>query len=98
MQDKQRYKKEVLMYNEKDNIIVCWPESQDYMKHPHFKEAAELLNTEEEINTYGPSAYKIPNYIIEDIDYINRYMYDHTNEVDRILYDIAKYEIGISIF
>ena len=41
---------------ERDFNIIVWPESQNYIG----TEGAELLNTESELERFGPSAYRIP--------------------------------------
>lgn len=40
--------------------IVQWPEIQDLMDYSWFKEECLLLNTEEQLNEFGSSAYLVP--------------------------------------
>lgn len=41
-------------------LIVCWPESQNYMEEKWFNEECHLINDEFGLEKYGPQAYFIP--------------------------------------
>lgn len=45
--------------------IIKFPEVQDYMDFDWFKDEAILINSKHGIETYGNSAYLIPNYRLE---------------------------------
>jgi len=45
--------------------IVRWPEVQDYMDKPGFYLESYLINDELGYETFGDSAYVIPNYMFE---------------------------------
>lgn len=50
--------------------IVRWPDVQDYMEKDWFEEEAELMNSEDEIEDFGLSAYWIPRYRINQYSHI----------------------------
>ena len=43
-------------FNPKEEMILTWPESQEYMGHPD----AELINDELGLELFGGSAYRLP--------------------------------------
>jgi len=43
-----------------DMTIVTWPDSQEYMEKPWFKEEAQLINDDFGLEHFGSSAYIIP--------------------------------------
>lgn len=49
-------------------IIITWPEIQDYMDKPGFKENSYLINEEPFFSEYGSSAYFVIESWIEDVD------------------------------
>ena len=49
-------------------IIITWPEIQDYMDKPKFKENSCLINEEPFFSEYGSSAYFVREFWIGEAD------------------------------
>ena len=49
-------------------VIITWPEIQDYMDKPGFKENSCLINEEPFFSEYGSSAYFVRESWVEEAD------------------------------
>jgi hypothetical protein len=74
------YRQELVKYKEDKNfepkkyvieqkryVVVCWPDSQDFMEHERYHEC-HLINDEDGLEEFGSSAYFVPEDLYCEIN------------------------------
>ena len=66
---------------DKHYVIITWPEVQDWMEEPEFKNNSYLINDEKGIEEFGSSAYFV------DIEWMNKIQL-HYADISELVIDL----------